>query len=189
MRDDERHHDGRPRPSEREGAEAQHGPPGRHGRRGHGHPGGRGRGRASRGDVRAAVLLLLLEEPMHGYQLMQAAADRTDGAWRPSPGVVYPTIGSLEADGLAVVTREQGRKTVALTDAGRTAAEQLAESGDDPFAAFTQDGPDLRTELERLHGAVKEVGRHGTPEQQEAVRVLLDKARRDVYRMLADDAG
>src|ERR671917_2732179 len=66
------------------------GPP--HGRRG-------GRGRAPRGDVRAAVLLLLAEQPMHGYQLMQAIADRSGGAWTPSPGAVYPPINLLEGEG------------------------------------------------------------------------------------------
>src|SRR5450759_5826977 len=69
----------------------------------HGGPGcngggrGRGRGRrrgmrAQRGDVRAAVLQLLGEEPMHGYQLMQRITERSEGAWRPSPGTVYPAV-------------------------------------------------------------------------------------------------
>src|SRR5580765_2539243 len=62
-----------------------HGPAERHGRRG-------GRGRMPRGDVRTAVLMLLAEQPMHGYQLMQTIGERTGGAWSPSPGAVYPTI-------------------------------------------------------------------------------------------------
>jgi len=65
--------------------------------RGHGGPGPEfgprrhrqgGRGRAPRGDVRAAVLQLLAEQPMHGYQLMQAIADRSGGRWTPSPGAI-----------------------------------------------------------------------------------------------------
>ena len=55
-----------------------------------------GPGRAQRGDVRTAVLLLLLGEPMHGYQIMQAMSDRTGGGWRPSPAAIYPTIAQLE---------------------------------------------------------------------------------------------
>src|SRR3954470_17314846 len=78
-----------------------------------------GRGRAPRGDVRTAVLLLLEEQPMHGYQLMQGIAERTGGAWTPSPGAVYPTINQLEDEGLVTVTAESGRKLVTLTDAGR----------------------------------------------------------------------
>ena len=84
-----RHHDG---PRGPEFPEAPDRP-----RRGRG--GGRGRRggphRAPRGDVRAAVLLLLAEEPMHGYQLMQTIAERTGGRWSPSPGAVYPTLSQL----------------------------------------------------------------------------------------------
>src|ERR687889_1353345 len=115
-----------------------HGPPDPHGpRRRHHHPGphGRGgpeaepflgrrggRGRAARGDVRTAVLLLLAEQPMHGYQLMQAIAERSGGRWTPSPGAVYPTISALEDEGLVTVTADAGRKLVTLTDAGREQA-------------------------------------------------------------------
>src|SRR3954447_17898899 len=99
--------------------------------------------RAGRGDVRSALLLLLAEEPMHGYQLMQAVAERTGGAWKLSPGAVYPTIAQLEDEGLVVVSAEGGRKLVTLTDAGRKHLTSLGEA--DPFAAFTtgEGRPDL----------------------------------------------
>ncbi|MDN5855542.1 MAG: PadR family transcriptional regulator, partial [Actinomycetia bacterium] len=77
-----------------------------------------GRGRAPRGDVRAATLTLLAEEPMHGYQLMQAIADRSNGRWTPSPGAIYPTLNQLEDEGLVTITRESGRKLATLTEAG-----------------------------------------------------------------------
>jgi DNA-binding PadR family transcriptional regulator len=153
-------------------------------------PGGprRGRrgGRAARGDVRTALLILLAEEPMHGYQLMQAVADRTGGAWRLSPGAVYPTIAQLEDEGLVQVTAEGGRKLVTLTEAGRAL---LASLGDvDPFAAFTSgdaDGPDLRALLGELMGAAHQLGRVGDAGQlTEAARVLND-ARRALYLILA----
>src|SRR6476661_7621334 len=62
-------------------------------------PGGgpRGRGRkARRGDIRTAALLLLAEEPRNGYQIMQEVEERSGGAWRPSPGSVYPALSQLE---------------------------------------------------------------------------------------------
>jgi DNA-binding PadR family transcriptional regulator len=152
------------------------------GRRPHG-----GRGRAPRGDVRSAVLLLLAEEPMHGYQLMQAIADRSGGRWTPSPGAIYPTIAQLEDEGLVTVTAESGRKLVTLTDAGR---EHLAARGDaaDPFAGFRSDGPgsDLRGLLEQLHGAVRQVARTGTDAQLTAAGSILSEARRSLYLLLAD---
>ena len=96
----------------------QHDPEGRfggHSRGAHdGHwTGGRGRGRAQRGDVRAAVLMLLSEQPVHGYQLMRAIIERTAGAWRPTPGAVHPTIAQLEDEGVVSVVAEAGRNTAA----------------------------------------------------------------------------
>src|SRR3954471_24438845 len=136
------------------------------GPRGHrgGPRGGRGRhGRAGRGDVRSALLLLLATETMHGYQLMKAVAERTGGAWRLSPGAVYPTISQLEDEGLVMVSADGGRKLVTLTEAGR---EHLAGLGEvDPFAAFAGDGdsPDLRALMGELMGAAHQLGRVGDP--------------------------
>ena len=159
-----------------------------------GRPGPRGRhggrhGRAGRGDVRSALLLLLAEEPMHGYQLMQAVAERTGGAWKLSPGAVYPTIAQLEDEGLVVVSADGGRKLVTLTDAGR---EQLAGLGAvDPFAAFATDGgqPDLRALLGELMGATHQLGRVGSPAQLTAAATVLSDARRALYLILADQPG
>jgi DNA-binding PadR family transcriptional regulator len=155
-----------------------------------GRPGPRGRhggrhGRAGRGDVRSALLLLLAEEPMHGYQLMQAVAERTGGAWKLSPGAVYPTIAQLEDEGLVAVSAEGGRKLVTLTDAGR---EQLAALGAvDPFAAFATEGdqPDLRALLGELMGAAHQLGRVGNPAQLTAAATVLSDARRALYLILA----
>lgn len=157
-----------------------------HPRRGGGR--GRGRGRAARGDVRTAVLLLLSEQPMHGYQLMQAIADRTGGAWTPSPGAVYPTINQLEEEGLVTVTAHAGRKLAAVTDAGR---EQLAANRDawgDPFAGHGQDAPgvDLRRLVHDLHEATRLVGRTGSDEQRAAAGKILADARRALFLLLAD---
>ena len=75
--------------------------------------------RVRRGDVRVAILAVLAEEPLNGYQVIQQIAERTDGAWRPSPGSVYPTISQLEDEGLVEGDDERGRRTLRLSDAGR----------------------------------------------------------------------
>jgi DNA-binding PadR family transcriptional regulator len=135
------------------------------------------------------VLLLLAEEPMHGYQLMQAIADRTGGRWTPSPGAIYPTISQLEDEGLVTVTAEAGRKLVTLTDAGREHVEANHETSTDPFAGFETSGPggDLRGLLEQLHGAVRQVARTGTEAQRTAAATILSEARRSLYLLLAGD--
>ena len=146
------------------------------------------RGRAPRGDVRTAVLLLLAEEPMHGYQLMRAVADRSGGRWTPSPGAIYPTIAQLEDEGLVSVTADAGRKLVALTDAGREHLAAHHESWPDPFAGFpdAETEPDLHRLIGQLHGAVREVARTGTEAQLAATADILTRARRSIYQQLAD---
>src|SRR4051812_19761282 len=151
------------------------------------HRRGGGRGRAPRGDVRAAVLLLLAEEPMHGYQLMQAIAERSGGRWAPSPGAIYPTISQLEDEGLVTVTADAGRKLVTLTDAGREHVESLGN----PFEGFPAGNPstDLRGLVEQLHGAVRQVARNGSEAQLTAAAGIIADARRALYLLLADGPG
>lgn len=90
---------------------------------------GRGRGgRAGRGDLRAAILWLLSEQPMHGYQLITEIKERTEGNWTPSPGAVYPILSLLEDEQLITVSSESGRKLATLTPEGeRRVKENEAE--------------------------------------------------------------
>ena len=83
--------------------------------------------RVRRGDVRAAILDVLSAEPMNGYQVISQIAERTRGAWKPSPGSVYPTISQLEDEGLIESDEERGRRTLRLTDEGRAYIEENAE--------------------------------------------------------------
>jgi DNA-binding PadR family transcriptional regulator len=128
---------------------------------------------------------------MHGYQLMQAIADRTSGRWTPSPGAIYPTISQLEDEGLVRITAEAGRKLVTLTDSGR---EHVAEVRSTAEGVFTEhcaadDGVDLRSLLEQLHHAARQVARSGTDAQRKAAAEILSEARRSLYLLLADGPG
>lgn len=149
--------------------------------------GGR-RGRRPRGDVRNAILLLLAEQPMHGYQLMEAIAERSDGRWRPSPGAVYPTLNLLEDEGVVTLTASAGRKLATLTEEGRALVERDSASWPDPFATGeAEQGVDLRAEVGPLLEAVRAVGRGGTEAQRVRAGEILAEARRSVYRVLAGD--
>ena len=88
------------------------------------HRGGRGR----RANVREAILTLLAERPMHGYEMIQEIEQRSRGAWRPSPVSVYPTLQLLEDEGLIVAEpAEGGRKRYSLTDNGRAVGVALED--------------------------------------------------------------
>jgi DNA-binding PadR family transcriptional regulator len=141
--------------------------------------------------VRIATLLLLAESPMHGYQIMQAMADRTDGAWRPSPGAIYPTLAQLEDEGLVTTEVDGGRKLVTLTALGQAHVEEHRSTWGDPFGqvAGQQPGPDLRGPLHDLHAAARSVAVSGSPDQVEAAAAVLAEARRSLYLILAGEAG
>src|SRR4029453_16659685 len=145
-------------------------PRGHRGREGRHGPGSGGRGRAQRGDVRTAIMLVVADEPMHGYQIMQAMSDRTGGAWHPSPGAVYPTIAQLEDEGLVTTQEEGGRRLVTLTEQGRADLEERSARLGDPFADFAgaPNRPDLREPVHQLHAAVRQIEVGGSEAQLEA---------------------
>ncbi|HEU4907916.1 MAG TPA: PadR family transcriptional regulator [Propionibacteriaceae bacterium] len=180
------------RPGPRSEQHRSHGRRGPEGRVGRGGPGGRGRGRgrAQRGDVRTAILLLLADEPMHGYQIMQAMSDRSGGAWHPSPGAIYPTIAQLEDEGLVTTREEGGRRLVTLTAEGRTYLEERSARLGDPFADFAgaPNRPDLREPVHQLHAAVRQIEVGGSEAQLEAAERVLAQARRSLYLILAGEA-
>jgi DNA-binding PadR family transcriptional regulator len=145
-------------------------------------------GRGSRLNVRPAVLALLLERPMHGYEIIQELDARTNGIWRPSPGSVYPTLQLLEDEGLIEAEAEGGRKSYHLTDAGRPEAEAAAETppwsriGDDTMSQVQ----DFRDAAVGIMGALKQVGFNGTPEQRQKALEVLNETKRKLYAILAD---
>ncbi|PZU44776.1 MAG: PadR family transcriptional regulator [Microbacterium sp.] len=155
--------------------------------------------RMGRGDVRVAILALLAEQPMHGYQLIQQIEERSGGSWKPSPGSVYPTLQLLTDEGAVEVEEEGGRKTYSLTEAGRAeAADKPAPwktaTDTDSAEGHTHggrraDGPGfgvLSKAGANLAQAAMQVGRTGTPEQVKQAVDILDESRRRLYAILAE---
>jgi DNA-binding PadR family transcriptional regulator len=161
---------------------------------GFGGPGGRGhRGgrRARRGDIRAAILLLLAEEPRNGYGLMQEIEERSGGVWRPSPGSVYPALSQLEDEGLVQATEHDGRKSFALTDEGTAHVESNRERYGTPWETVGEGASDeihdLRRAAQALAIAAVQVAQTGTKDQLAEAKSILEDARRGLYRLLAGD--
>ncbi|MEV7788692.1 PadR family transcriptional regulator [Streptomyces sp. NPDC088106] len=161
---------------------------------GHGGPwGGRGRGgprgRARRGDVRASILALLKDRPMHGYEMIQEIAERSGGAWKPSPGSVYPTLQLLEDEGLIVSESGGGKKLFSLTGAGRTAAGEGPEA---PWEEASR-GVDwealneIRQAGFGMMEAFGQVWKTGSKEQREKALAVINETRKKLYLILADE--
>jgi DNA-binding PadR family transcriptional regulator len=164
------------------------GPGGPGGRHGFGGP--RGRGRARRGDIRTAALLLLAEEPRNGYAIMQELEQRSKGVWTPSPGSVYPALSQLEDEGLIRSQEQDGRKAFAITDAGR---EQLAARPADAPAPWDTLSGGVPDEVRELAGLMRQVAtafgqlmQTATESQIAEAKKVLSDARRSLYRILAD---
>jgi DNA-binding PadR family transcriptional regulator len=151
-------------------------------------PRGRGR-RARRGDIRTAALLLLAEEPRNGYQIMQEVEERSQGAWNPSPGSVYPALAQLEDEGLIAIGEEDGRKLYELTDAGRKALEERGERPapwEQMSGEFTPVVHDLVKQARDVRFAFAQIIRTGSEAQIQSARDVLAQTRRDLYGILAD---
>lgn len=100
------------------------------------------------GGLRLVLLKMISEKPSHGYELIKAIEERAQGAYSPSPGVIYPTLSWLEdEDYITIVAGDDGRKLATITEAGRAYLAEKAETVDELFSAMDGDGA--------------ETGRHG----------------------------
>lgn len=147
--------------------------------------------RMARGDVRAAVLVLLAEQPMHGYQIIREIEERSGGSWKPSAGSVYPTLQLLADEGLVTAEESNGRKTYVMTEAGRAVAAEAEvpwSTGAGTGSSTASDGPSFGALPKAgvdLAQAAAQIGRTGTPEQVQQAVDILDDARRRIYAILA----
>jgi DNA-binding PadR family transcriptional regulator len=136
------------------------------------------------------ILAVLADGARNGYQIIQEISERSAGAWKPSPGSVYPTLQQLEDEGLVSADRPEGRRTFDLTDEGRAYvrdhADDLAEVWES-MAETQDDGhQDMRAMIGQVMGAAAQVAFAGSPTQREAARQVLVDARRRLYQILAD---
>jgi DNA-binding PadR family transcriptional regulator len=143
-----------------------------------------------RGDVRAAILDVLAVEPMNGYQVIQQIAERSGGAWKPSPGSVYPTVQQLEDEGLVEGRDGDGRRLLQLTEEGK---RYVAEHPDELAATWRafdeaneQETGDLKPVIGQVMAAVWQVVTSGTRQQRAEAAEILGETRRKLYGLLAD---
>jgi DNA-binding PadR family transcriptional regulator len=151
-------------------------------------PGRAGRHRVRRGDVRSAILALLDDRSMHGYEMITELDERTGGRWRPSAGSIYPTLQLLEDEGLVSAEEVDGKRVFSLTDAGREEVPERTE-GPRPWEEQDDDSPrfDLRNEVFRTIAAAKQVGRADDEAQIAKAAEILKDARKQLYGILAED--
>lgn len=139
--------------------------------------------------MKAAILSLLAEDSSNGYQLMKTIKRMTDGAWRPSPGSIYPTLQQLQDDGLVEPVGEGSRTDFTLTDAGRAYISEHAEDLEAAWEGATgksEEDAALGESIAKLMGAVHQLRFAADEDQSRQVAGILDDARRSIYRILAE---
>jgi DNA-binding PadR family transcriptional regulator len=134
---------------------------------------------------------LLAERPMHGYEMIKELEERTQGAWTPSAGSIYPMLQLLEEEGLIQGEESDGKRRFTLTETGATAQE--AKAGEEtPWdavrAGAAPEAIHLRDSVGKLHHAIGQVFHAADDGQQKRVRELLDETRRKIYAILAEES-
>jgi DNA-binding PadR family transcriptional regulator len=127
---------------------------------------------------------------MHGYEMIKEIEERTDGAWTPSAGSIYPTLQMLEDEGLIRGEESDGKRRFTLTDTGT--AQQAERAGEQtPWDAVKADAaPEqihLGASLKKLNHSVAQVFHAADQGQQKRARELLDETRRKIYAILAEE--
>jgi len=129
---------------------------------------------------------------MNGYQVIQEIAERSGGAWKPSPGSVYPTVQQLQDEGLVAAAETQGRRVLRLSDAGREYVAEHAEELAATWRPFTEESTaqeesgDLRPVIGQVMAAVWQLKTSGTAAQRAEAATILADTRRRLYGVLAE---
>lgn len=187
--------------------DARFGGRGYYGRRGHGRGGdfaemfgglfGGPPPRAERGNVRYLVLDAIAAQPRHGYEIIQHIEERSGGTYRPSPGVIYPTLQMLEELEHARVEDRDGKKVYAITAAGKKDLAEHAEdvadfyerSGESGWEDFADELQDLTKRVARMFKTIGRSARRGrlTPSAMRKLRVVLDEAIAKIEAIVGDE--
>lgn len=183
-------------------------PPGRRGPFGPFGPGGGARSpwgdwfgspppRAERGGVRYLVLDAISERARHGYEVIQVIEERSGGSYRPSPGVIYPTLQMLEELGHTRVVEQESRKVYEITAEGRADLEAHREEvadfyerfQEDSWESYVEDFGDIMKRMGRLFKTFRKAGRHGRISAKTMKRIgeIIDGAVRDIETALGEE--
>jgi DNA-binding PadR family transcriptional regulator len=156
--------------------------------------------RAERGNVRYLVLDAIAAQPRHGYEVIQAIEERSGGAYRPSPGVIYPTLQLLEEMGHASLVERETRKVFSITDAGRADLEahkdeviefyDQCRGGSDSWERQAEEFGDLMRRAARLFKSFRRAAHHGrmSPGAQAKVKKVIDEAVAKIEEIINEDS-
>ncbi|HUA22874.1 MAG TPA: PadR family transcriptional regulator [Steroidobacteraceae bacterium] len=141
--------------------------------------------RLASGDLQLVLLALLAERASHGYELIKALEERSDGFYSPSPGMVYPALTWLEEMGYASVTTEGVKKLYNITEAGRAYLTENQDAADAMLSQLEHVGRKMGRVREAFGGIDED--EDADWRELEAVRRELKQALREKRRGSADE--
>lgn len=134
--------------------------------------------RMGRGSMEPAILGVLTEKPMHGYEIISTLETKSHGMWRPSPGSVYPTLQLLEEKGLVKSREESGKKVYELTADGKTAAEREHDDYDRLWQereTVLRDHREVHRELRASMRTMRNIFHKGSDEQRQQLFEAIER--------------
>ncbi|HLM01241.1 MAG TPA: PadR family transcriptional regulator [Pyrinomonadaceae bacterium] len=140
--------------------------------------------RMRRGDIKFHLLEILKETPRHGYEII-SELEKQSGGYRPSPGSVYPTLQMLEEGGYLTGEQIDGKKVYTITEQGLKLLEERGQTRLEANPKMVR-ALEIRKSLMKLAAAVKDGVRDGDEETIKRINEIVNKARRDVYSILAE---
>jgi DNA-binding PadR family transcriptional regulator len=169
---------------------------------GGGLPGGR---KLSSADLQLVILAFLEKQRAHGYELIRAIEEQSNGFYVPSPGVIYPALTALEEIGRAALEQDGNRKQYQMTEAGRLHLEANRESAEamletlsrigsrmeevrEAFAGLYAVNPEAVDEFHQASYALKHTllqARHFTPDEARRIAAILERTVAEILSVIS----
>jgi DNA-binding PadR family transcriptional regulator len=147
-----------------------------------------------KGDLKYVILDLLKEKPRYGYDIIRAFEDRSGGFYKPSPGVIYPTLQMLEEMGYASSEDRDGKKVYTITDEGINFLKDKECHAEEVRKHMRHHwNPENFDAIRDLMGEVRKLGRYvgprirkSSPEKIKQVKEVVIHAREDIENLLEE---
>ncbi|CAA9225818.1 MAG: Transcriptional regulator, PadR family [uncultured Chloroflexia bacterium] len=147
-----------------------------------------------RGDLKFALLELLEERPMHGYEMMKALQDRSGGRYNASPGSVYPTLQMLEDRGFVTSDTADGKKVYTITEEGKAFLHEHRSHEQRGPHRHRHEREAEKADMAAIMHEIREIGplfaqalkhAHNDPSKRQRLRALITRIRGELAEIVA----
>jgi len=147
-----------------------------------------------KGDLKYVILDLLKDKPRYGYEIIRALEEQSHGFYKPSAGVVYPTLQMLEEMGYASSTERDGKKVYTITEEGCHFLDERSDSADEIRNHMRRHwnpkniGPlgEIMGEVAKLGKSVVPRIRNAEPEQLQRIGKVISRTRQEIEAILEE---